>query len=347
MRSVTAKTWLSITLSIASVWCPPPEVRASVVADFDDLPLAPDSYWNGADGSGSFGSGTALFFNNYNPTWGSWDGWAYTNRTDTATPGFLNQYSAFAGGGQSGSANYAVAYDASEAFATSPPRLVPNDGAPTALAGIWLTNTTYAALSMLHGDAFAKKFGGPTGNDPDWFKLAITGYDTNAGRRGTVDFYLADYRFNEHALDYIVDDWTWLDLSGLGEVAAVEFQLSSSDNSEFGMNTPACFAMDSLGFGPDLLPGDTNGDGHVDEVDIAPFVAVVLGSVYQVEGDMNRDGYVNGLDVDRFAAAVSGAGGLARAVPEPTSIILAGIALLVLFIQAGGGGASFFRRSWR
>jgi hypothetical protein len=37
--------------------------------------------------------------------------------------------------------------------------------------GVYVTNTTYAYNSMRDGDMFAKKFGGPTGNDPDWYKL--------------------------------------------------------------------------------------------------------------------------------------------------------------------------------
>jgi hypothetical protein len=58
-----------------------------------------------------------------------------------------------------------------------------------------------------------------------------------------VDFYLADYRSDE---DYIINAWTWVDLTGLGAVYGLEFSLSSSDNSDYGMNTPAYFAMDNL-----------------------------------------------------------------------------------------------------
>jgi hypothetical protein len=41
---------------------------------------------------------------------------------------------------------------------------------PVTVTGAYFTNTTYAALSMLSGDSFAKKFGGASGDDPDWFK---------------------------------------------------------------------------------------------------------------------------------------------------------------------------------
>ena len=38
----------------------------------------------------------------------------------------------------------------------------------------------YAALAMLQGDAFSKKFGGPDGTDADWFLLTIEGFDASA-----------------------------------------------------------------------------------------------------------------------------------------------------------------------
>ena len=112
---------------------------------------------------------------------------------------------------------------------------------------MYITNTTYAALSMLNGDSFAKKFGGASGNDPDWFLLTITGKNASGGTTGTVDFYLADYQFENNANDYIVDDWTFVDLTALGDIVkSLEFALSSSDVGQWGMNTPASFAMDSL-----------------------------------------------------------------------------------------------------
>ena len=61
-----------------------------------------------------------------------------------------------------------------------------------------------------------------------------------------MDVYLADYRFADNSLDYILDTWTFVDLKPLGEVATLEFALSSSDTGDFGMNTPAYFCLDTL-----------------------------------------------------------------------------------------------------
>ncbi|MCD4670817.1 MAG: DUF4465 domain-containing protein [Actinomycetia bacterium] len=218
-------------------------VGAAPVAGFDDNPLAPETYWNGSDGSGGFTSGNAWFNNNYDSTWGSWDGWSYSNTTDTTTPGYMNQYSAITGGGAGGSANYGVSYVSSWAAA---PTLSLTDTTDGCLLGAYFTNTTYAYLSMRDGDSMAKKFGGASGNDEDWFKLTITGIRSDATYTDPLDFYLADYRFADNSQDYMVDDWTWVDMSGLGSVIGLEFALSSSDVGAYGMNTPAYFAMDDL-----------------------------------------------------------------------------------------------------
>ena len=125
--------------------------------------------------------------------------------------------------------------------------------APTAIDGAWFTNTTYTALAMRDGDNFSKQFGGPDGTDPDWFLLTITGLDASDTAIGTVDFYLADFRFDDSADDFIVDTWVFVALDSLGVVAALEFALSSSDIGAFGINTPTYFALDHVQ--PVPLPG--------------------------------------------------------------------------------------------
>ena len=109
-----------------------------------------------------------------------------------------------------------------------------------------ITNTTYAALSMVHGDDFAKKFGGETGDDPDFFLLTIEGVDAADSSVGTVEFYLADFRFADNSKDYIVEDWTTVDLSAISAAVELKFSLTSSDVGSFGMNTPTYFAADNV-----------------------------------------------------------------------------------------------------
>ncbi len=241
------------------------------IADFEDLALAPESHWNGADGSGGFASGSAYFSNNYNADWGSWDGFSYSNATDTAAEGMAAQYNAITGAGQGGSASYATAY----VGWASPPTVTL--GSPGVVDGLYATNCSYPYHAMQNGDMFSKKFGGATGDDPDWFMLTITGKDADGAVTGAVDFYLADFRSADNSADYAVDTWQYVDLTSLGVVESLEFTLSSSDVGDWGMNTPAYFAIDTLvaddGTGPYTEAGingyvdPNNGWGHADPQD--------------------------------------------------------------------------------
>ena len=114
-----------------------------------------------------------------------------------------------------------------------------------------VTNTTYAALTMLNGSYPATKFGGDDGNDEDYFKLIITGLDDGGSAVGTQSFYLADYRFADNSLDYIVDEWTTIDLTSLAGARKLEFSFESSDVGNYGINTPTYFAMDNLVITPE------------------------------------------------------------------------------------------------
>jgi len=224
---------------------------ADQVADFDDLALAPESYWNGsaAPSAGEFASGPAAFNNFYTiddfSGWAFWAGWAYSSVTDNTTPGYTNQYSAVTGGGHTG-ANYAVAY--LDTYYDVTPTIT--FGEPMEPISARVTNTTYAYFDMLDGSAYSKKFGGADGTDEDWFLLTITGKDAGGAATGTVEVYLADFRFADGADDYLLDAWTPVDLSGLGTVTSMEFTLTSSDTSTYTgityMNTPAYFALDTL-----------------------------------------------------------------------------------------------------
>lgn len=239
------KTWFAL-VALALAGCNDEETPAAEeLATFEDLELGPESYWNGAGGEGSFQSGDATFLNAYDAEYASWDGFAYSTMTDAETPGLDNQYSAIAGSGANGSATYAVGYVSAYSPLGPPTIELAGDGG-VRLAGLWVTNTTYAYLSMRDGDAYSKRFGGETGDDPDVFVLRIAGLGPDGSDAGLVEVYLADYRAADPADDVLVDDWVWVDLSSLGPVSTLTFALESSDMGEYGMNTPAYFAIDDL-----------------------------------------------------------------------------------------------------
>ena len=219
-------------------------------AHFENLNLAPNAYWDGSDLSGGFSSGGFNFPNSYNPDWQTWVQWVYSNMADDTTNGYTNIYSAITAAGYdtaSSGKNYGVC-SVPLNIMTSEPIPVPlyfEDGNPHAVEGLYVTNNSWAALSMENGDSYAKKFGGESGDDPDWFRLSIFGYSEGTST-DTVAFYLADYRFEDNSQDYIVKEWEWVDLSSLGMVDSLMFTLHSSDVGQYGMNTPAYFCADNL-----------------------------------------------------------------------------------------------------
>ena len=219
-------------------------------ATFEDVQLGGSGIWLPPEGQNEMSSGGWVFTNYYSSYF--WGGFTASNRTDLNQTGLDAQYTAVTGGGYDGSAQYAVAYTygaQTDVYAS--------DGQTHTISGCYVTNNLWAYQDMLQGGYGATPFGGSSGNDPDWFKLTATGKNANGQTVGTLDFYLADYRFTNNEDDYILDTWEWFDLSTLGPVATISFSLSSSKNDYGGMITPAYFCMDNFndgGAAPDLPP---------------------------------------------------------------------------------------------
>jgi len=217
-------------------------LQAQILFTFEGTEIEQDSFLNGSDESGGFAFLNFFLPNDYNTEFMSWSGWALTNDTDNTTPGFSNQYSSIVGSGHNNSSNYATTFvngqTTIDMTVTTPFTDI--------IGGFQISNSTYAYLSMLEGDAFAKKFGGETGNDPDFFLLTIKGIYQGEEKPDSVNFYLADYRFEDNAMDYILDEWESVNIEILGVVDQLVFTLSSSDVGQFGMNTPAYFCIDDL-----------------------------------------------------------------------------------------------------
>jgi len=235
------------------------EPAHAITLGFEDhganLPIAGDAFYNGCNspaGPPTDFTSQGATFNNDTVVFGDcfWQGWAYSQMTDATTPGFGNQHSAIAGSGAGGSATYGVAFTGGQVGAQGAITRI-TFAQEVSVASAQITNTTYAALSMQNGDDFAKQFGGASGDDPDYLRLTITGRDALDAITGSVVFALADFTFANNALDYIVTQWTLVDLAGLGMVAALEFSLDSSDQSFGFLNTPSYFALDDLQFVPE------------------------------------------------------------------------------------------------
>ncbi len=182
----------------------------------------------------TFSDQTGLFiFDNYmneDSTFGG--GFTYTNKTDITTSGYTN-ISAITGTGKNG-----TTYLTSNTSSYSPSKFHFASNASYVIKGMYVTNSTYAYLSMKNGDAIAKKF-----VSGDWLKLTATGLDQSGNTISTAEIYLADYRDSKTVM---LNQWTWFDLSSLGTVAGVKFDMTSSDNGQWGMNTPSYFCADGI-----------------------------------------------------------------------------------------------------
>ncbi len=211
---------------------------ADVVINFDGQGTTGNNTYfsSSVDGYHDWVDGGATFSHEVSWGGGAWDGMTYSSVNDTTTSGWGNQYAVYGDGmDRSNAGSYAIY---ANPFV---PRSVITLPVATTVQGFYANNTTYAALSMFNGDAFARQF---TTASNDVFTLTIEGFDGGGAGLGTVDFLLADYT---GATGSIIDDWTFVDLSSLGaNVKSLGFSLSSTDNGAFGMNTPAYFAMDDL-----------------------------------------------------------------------------------------------------
>lgn len=208
--------------------------QQEVVATFEDITLAKaDTVWQGADvpalGWNNWTSGT-YGFQTYNGTsdWGAYfSAFTVSNQTDSTYAGLQDAYHSASGGAYAGE-NFAVwnmNYYGADTVSF----------AAQVLPGMFVNNTAYAVSSMCNGDSYAKKFGAD-----DWFKLTINGYLNGQAVDTQVEVYLAkDGKY--------INQWTWVDLSQFGEIDAVTFNMTSSDTGDYGMNTPAYFALDNFG----------------------------------------------------------------------------------------------------
>lgn len=182
----------------------------------------------------------------------SFNGTFLSQRNNIDTAGYLNQCSAFykdastGFGGNNGSKTFAVSYgyNSEDYLYGSDSRtfLGFNTGTTEKVFDhFYVNNTTYAALSMRDGDASSPAL---TTANADWFKLVITGIDAEGAETGEIEFYLADFRTASSA--GIVTEWTKVDLSSLGEVNKLRFDLQSSSTGDYGMNVPGYFCFDDV-----------------------------------------------------------------------------------------------------
>lgn len=182
------------------------------------------------------------------PAYGSYAYWsgghAISNyaTTDLSKGDFMNQLNVYGNegaGGHNGSRNFAMhfGYKDNSAFGMIEdlPALEFYDGQARVIDHMWVMNSTYAMNCYISDSGLSDKIG-----PDDWVKLIATGYDADGNKTGEVSFYTCNGPAN------IVREWTKWDLSQLGAVAKVEFNVTGSSDNGYGFSQPGYFAYDDV-----------------------------------------------------------------------------------------------------
>ena len=255
--------------------------KAATAATFEEynLPAGGNKYVDDAwaDGVETYlYSGTYAFANTPNKAWNAYNGYAICSDNSTEATGnfMIDQFRSAAGGAYEGN-NFAVAYYAapSSSFAGyfDPIQLTCSDQ-PQTISGFYITNTVYTLDAILNGDyangAFAQG---------DYMTVTAKGFNGGV-QTGEAVFYLADYRSTNSAEHYAVDTWEWFDLTSLGAVTDLQFEVFTTKGDAYGFTTPTYFCLDNFGgeqpqedmyidvtegqWGTLCLPYDLAADGH-------------------------------------------------------------------------------------
>ncbi len=235
-------------------------------SNFDDLIVPESGYFNGStEHSGTIGSTETFFYIsdwvqyyvNYTLEDGYdyWSGMAYSNQTDLITADWLN-YSAYAnnpdGGGAEESVSYGFAYI--NTYLNEPVNIMMElPVKETGILGFYVCNSVWAYHYMNGTDGV----GNGTYETGDFFKLIFT-LNYKNGNKETFDFYLADFT---NGNSYIIDDWTFVDLSSYNAIYEINVTCESTDEL-----TPTYFCIDNIS-------GDVSGiiqQKHINRISLYP-----------------------------------------------------------------------------
>lgn len=144
-------------------------------------------------------------------------------------------------GGYNGSRNFCVSNGYRDldpsgyAYGNPLPWLRFHDGNARVINSMWVTVTTYFANVWYNGNGLSPKGEGQ-------FKLVAYAFDEKGNEiPDHPELVLADTEEG-----FLADTWVKWDLSSLGRVARIEFNLESPVGNGYGMSLPAYFAFDDV-----------------------------------------------------------------------------------------------------
>lgn len=184
------------------------------------------------------------------------------NISNPATPGkpfLINYYSSY-----SNSTNeYGTSYITMQDLSTFVPK------------GLYVCNSPWGYYGCTSGDGFAT----PLQSTNGYYKVTFHGVNTATGATTSVDYYLAERCYSDRNSDGEIDEndnytnqeWSWCDLSEMGNVNLIYITMDSSDKGEYGMNTSTITCIDGIEVAApssvNTVKGANNqvyaGDGHL------------------------------------------------------------------------------------
>lgn len=153
---------------------------------------------------------------------------------------YNHQLSILSESGYNGSSNFAIVYNDSQVDGEVKNTLSFTDGSAHTIKGMYVTIPAITLYCMLNGNQFSQAY-----DEDDFLKLVATGTKAD-GTTSTVEILLAEGNdYQTWALD-----WTYFDLSALGEVAEVAFHMEEAQMDDYGYavyyKTPMYFAFDNV-----------------------------------------------------------------------------------------------------
>lgn len=142
--------------------------------------------------------------------------------------------------GANGSSNFAIVYNDSQVDGEVKNTLSFTDGSAHTIKGMYVTIPAVTVYCMLYGNQFSQAY-----DEDDFLKLVATGTKAD-GSKTSVEILLADgNNYDTWALD-----WTYFDLSALGEVTEVAFHMEEAQIDDYGYaqyyKSPLYFAFDDI-----------------------------------------------------------------------------------------------------
>lgn len=218
-------------------------------------------YWSGLISSSEYGNGNGhnswwdedntelVFYPNPSSLYPGYGGHAISNYTgsDLSQGDYSHDLQAYnVTGGANGSENFCVHFgyidDSGYGMQNEMVGIEFDDRIARTIESMYVTNTTYVYNLLENGDGWQV----PTGAGPDTtFKIVAYGYDSVAA---ADDEYISSAEFTLWENGEGVSEWTKWDLSGLGKVVKLRFNLVGSDDlyGDYGLGVAGYFAYDDV-----------------------------------------------------------------------------------------------------